>query len=95
MGCLQAQTIVISHQLPKYSLTIDTLIKSITLDEQEKNMSNLKATVPCPHCVNVSTFTTGFSATPNGNGQSPAQCPSCRKTFWIVVHQGQVKSTHK
>jgi hypothetical protein len=58
-------------------------------------MSNLKATVPCPHCGSVSTYTTGFSATPNGNGSSPAQCPSCHKSFRIVVHQGQVKSTQK
>ena len=59
-------------------------------------MSNmLKATVPCPHCIQVGTFQTGFSNTPNGNGQSPAQCQKCHKTFWIEVKQGHVTGTHK
>lgn len=58
-------------------------------------MSNLKATVPCPHCGSVSTHQTGFSDTPNGNGRSPAQCPSCHKSFMIQVHQGKVVGTQK
>jgi len=58
-------------------------------------MGNAKATVPCPHCGTVSTFTTGFSDTPNGNGESPAQCQRCHRTFWIIVHQGRITGTHK
>ena len=52
-----------------------------------------KIAVTCPHCSVTTTQQVSWSS--SSNGETPAQCGSCHKTFWLVHQNGSLRSTHK